>query len=139
MADIKRPAPFPCASCPYRRDVPSGVWSPEEYEKLPRYDNPLPNQPWSAFLCHQGNDRLCSGWVGCHDMDTSLGLRVVLGNGLLSPEDARAAADYECPVPLFESGLDAALHGMAEVTDPSPDARRTIAKLEARRERRGSP
>ena len=24
----------PCSSCPYRKDVPSGVWAHHEYEKL---------------------------------------------------------------------------------------------------------
>lgn len=24
----------PCETCPYRRDVPSGVWSADEYRKL---------------------------------------------------------------------------------------------------------
>ncbi|MFD7961193.1 DUF6283 family protein [Streptomyces zaomyceticus] len=39
------PAPRPCASCPYRRDVPSGVWSRGDYVKLPLYDGPTWTQP----------------------------------------------------------------------------------------------
>jgi hypothetical protein len=35
---INPPAPKPCESCPYRKDVPSGVWSEGEYRKLPQYD-----------------------------------------------------------------------------------------------------
>jgi hypothetical protein len=131
------PSPYPCVSCPYRKDVPSGVWHPDEYLKLPRYDLPTAEQPFGAFFCHQQNGRLCSGWVGCHDMDESMGLRMAASAGLLTPEDVDAALDYECPVELFESGAEAARHGLADVPEPSEQAKRAIDKLERRRERRG--
>lgn len=57
---IKAPAKNPCGSCPYRRDVPSGIWSEEEYDKLPQYDLPTGDQPPNVFLCHQQNGRLRS-------------------------------------------------------------------------------
>lgn len=61
------PSRCPCASCPYRRDVPSGVWAPEEYEKLRRYDAPTMEQPPQVFLCHQKNrdtaNRVGAGWA----------------------------------------------------------------------------
>ncbi|WP_336794377.1 DUF6283 family protein [Gordonia malaquae] len=55
MAKVKvtSPAPRPCESCPYRRDVPSGVWAESEYEKLRAYDAPTGEQPVRLFLCHQ--------------------------------------------------------------------------------------
>nr|WP_280343300.1 DUF6283 family protein [Nocardia neocaledoniensis] len=40
MDKIGPPAPRPCVSCPYRRDVPSGVWDFGEYEKLRGYVPP---------------------------------------------------------------------------------------------------
>lgn len=130
------PKPYPCASCPYRKDVPSGVWHEDEYDKLPDYDRPLPFQPPGAFFCHQQNGALCSGWVGCHDMSENLGLRMAASFGLISPDDFDAALDYESPVELFESGAAAAEHGKREIEVPGEHARRTVAKLEARRERR---
>jgi hypothetical protein len=130
------PAKYPCASCPYRRDVASGVWSPEEYAKLPPYDNATWGQPPGAFFCHQQNGRLCAGWVGCHDMQESLGMRLAVSTGL-SIEDYEAALSYTSPVPLFDSGAEAAAHGMAEVPAPGPKAQRTIRKIEDRRQRRG--
>lgn len=138
MSD-KGPAPWPCASCPYRKDVPSGVWSDEEYDKLPRYDLPTADQPPSVFTCHQGNGRLCSGWVGCHDMLESMGMRMSILHGTLSRADYEAALDYSSPVELFESGEAAAEHGRAEIEIPGAGARRTIDKLDARRRRRGGP
>jgi hypothetical protein len=42
------PTKYPCPSCPYRKDVPSGVWAPEEYDKLPAYDNDTPSHRLSA-------------------------------------------------------------------------------------------
>ena len=47
------PAPRPCDSCPYRQDVPSGIWAASEYAKLPAYDAPTCAQSARLFLCHQ--------------------------------------------------------------------------------------
>lgn len=127
------PAKRPCGSCPYRRDVPSGVWHRSEYEKLPRYDGETWDQPVGAFFCHQQDGHLCAGWVGCHDMEETMALRPPFFqmNGL-EPEDVQAALDYECPVPLFESGQEAADHGMRDLESPSEKAVKTGAKIYAR-------
>lgn len=130
------PARTPCVSCPYRRDVPSGVWVEEEYEKLPRYDGPTAEQPPSAFFCHQRNGRLCSGWCGTHDMEESLALRFAVIAGTIDQEAYEAAVDYESPVPLWDSGEEAARHGMERVADPDEFARVIIDKTQRKRERR---
>jgi hypothetical protein len=125
--DVRPPAPRPCESCPYRRDVPSGVWAPEEYAKLPLYDRPTFEQPPAVFLCHQQDGRVCAGWAGCHDMDESLALRFA-AHGM--PADTLdAIRDHVSPVPLWPSGEAAAAHGLAEVDAPGADAERVIAKL----------
>lgn len=139
MAGNAAPAPHPCSTCPYRRDVPSGVWEAEEYAKLPPYDRPTGDQPPRAFFCHQQNGHLCSGWVGCHDMQESMGLRIGHLAGVLTDEDVDAALDYVCPVPLFSSGAEAAEHGLREALSPGREARRAASKVTARRERRGTP
>jgi hypothetical protein len=113
------------------------VWSEEEYDKLPRYDGPTGDQLPAAFFCHQQNGRLCAGWVGCHDMEESMGLRIAVLAGAVTREGYEAALDYVSPVPLFASGAEAAAHGMAELQDPGLNARRTADKLRARRARRG--
>lgn len=126
---VRPPAPNPCGSCPYRLDVPSGVWSPEEYEKLPVFDDPQNPSAWGLFLCHQQDGRLCAGWTACHDMDENIGLRLAVMSGTMSPEDADAARDYSTPVPIFESGAEAAAHGMREIETPSIGARRVVDRL----------
>lgn len=129
------PAPRPCGSCPYRRDVPSGVWAEDEYEKLPEFDEETARQPHAVFLCHQQDGRLCAGWCGTHDMANSLGLRVAVLTGRVAAEDVDAILDYETDVPLFASGAEAAAHGMAESDAPGEKAVETIVKLERRRGR----
>lgn len=121
----------PCGSCPYRRDVPSGVWAASEYAKLPPYDEPDlgSGQPLTAFLCHQRTGALCAGWVGCHDMQNSIGLRLALAAGIVSEEAYAEALDYVSPVPLFSSGAEAAEHGRREITTPSVQARKVVGKL----------
>jgi hypothetical protein len=123
------PAPRPCASCPYRRDVPSGVWHREEYAKLRRYDAPTGEQPPGVFLCHTAPGRVCAGWAGCHDGVHLLALRFALMLGTMTADDVDATIDYVSPVPLFSSGAQAADHGEAEIADPSVSAVKAMAKI----------
>ena len=127
------PAPRPCTSCPYRQDVPSGVWEASEYDKLRAYDHETWAQPTKVFLCHQNDrgaeqSRVCSGWAGCHDTDHLLALRLAQ----VPPEVAQQVIDYQSPVPLFASGSEAADHGQREIDDPSEEAVE-VAKNVARR------
>lgn len=121
------PAKNPCGSCPYRCDVPAGIWHPDEYAKLPAYDRPTGEQPPSVFLCHQQDGRMCAGWVGHADQSNLLALRL-WGLGA-SVEDIDAVLDYECPVDLFPSGAAAAEHGLSGVEDPDEAAARQIDRL----------
>lgn len=125
MSGLPGPAKAPCVTCPYRRDVPAGIWSANEYEKLPRYDGGTGDQvlagAFGLFFCHQRDQRLCAGWVGCHDMEHNLAVR-------LSPV-APETFDYVSPVPLFESGAEAAAHGLSGVANPSQKARDAVARL----------
>ncbi|MDL4812763.1 DUF6283 family protein [Actinomadura opuntiae] len=131
---LRPPAPRPCASCPYRRDVPSGVWAASEYDKLRRYDAPTFAQPPGVFLCHQQNRdavgaRLCGGWAGVHDGANLLALRIAVADGRLSPEERDAVVGYESPVPLFASGAEAAAHGVAEIAAPGERAVAAMSKI----------
>lgn len=127
------PSRRPCASCPYRRQVPSGVWAAEEYDKLPAYDRPTQMQPAAVFLCHQGDGRICAGWAGTHDMAQSLAIRVAIVTGDLTPETAEAVLAYaetrDRAVELFGTGQEAADHGKAEMIHPSARASRIIDRL----------
>lgn len=132
--EIRPPDKKPCGACPYRRDVPSGIWTAEEYAKLPRYDADTPFQPTKVFLCHliepdDPRSRMCAGWVGCHDADNLLALRMAHLDGLLSPDTVQRAIDYESPLPLFASGAEAAAHGCNDIAHPSQAARRAIDKI----------
>lgn len=132
----KGPAQAPCRSCPYRKDVPSGVWHESEYDKLPPYDGETFEQPHGLFTCHQQDGRMCAGWVGCHDMIESLALRLAVHNDIITEAVYEEALDYVCPVELFESGEEAAKHGKAQISSPDQQARRTIERLERKRDRR---
>lgn len=127
------PAKNPCGTCPYRTDVPSGVWDRTEYEKLPAYDEPTAQQPPGVFLCHQVNGRICAGWAACHDMTQSLGVRLAFLSGDLSSPDFNELCDYTTDVPLHASGRAAADHGMQHIENPTPDAQRSIDKIVRRR------
>lgn len=132
------PAPNPCASCPYRRDVPSGIWAANEYAKLPDYDGPTWTQRAALFLCHQSERdsdqaRLCAGWVGCHGGDELLALRIAGSVGSMTREDVRASMRYTTKVPLFDSGSEAAAHGMRDIEEPGEQASEMIQKIVGRR------
>lgn len=135
--EVRGPAPRPCQSCPYRRDVPSGVWAASEYAKLGAYDRDTAAQPAEMFLCHQNppesaQSRLCAGWVGCHG-DQLLALRLAGARRDLPPEVVRAAMNYISPVPLFESGAAAARHGVRDLVAPGQPASAVIDAIVRRR------
>lgn len=132
MDQVLPPAPNPCGSCPYRRDVPSGIWDKEEYELLPQFDRLTYEQPARIFLCHQQNGRLCSGWAGCHDMINSLGFRIAVSRGDLD----LSVVEYTTSTPLFASGQEARDHGMRDYFMPGSRARNTVSKLLAKRSRK---
>lgn len=134
MSAIKGSAPRPCESCPYRRDVPSGVWSANEYAKLRDYDGETWEQPPGVFQCHQtgpeddGKARLCAGWVGCHGQEL-LALRLAVSRGDVDPE----VMNYHTDVELFGSGTEAAEHGEADIEYPGEEAQALVAKIAANR------
>lgn len=135
--EVGGPAPRPCRSCPYRRDVPSGVWAASEYAKLGAYDRDTAAQPAEMFLCHQNppesaQSRLCAGWAGCHG-DQLLALRLAGARRDLPPEVVRAAMNYISPVPLFESGAAAARHGVRDLVAPGRPASAVIDAIVRRR------
>jgi hypothetical protein len=111
----------PCSSCPYRRDVPSGVWDASEYDKLPGYDGDIGEQieagATGLFFCHRTPGFMCAGWAGCHDTGNLIAYR--LHWRLVDMDNL---LDYVSPVPLFSSGTEAAAHGMRDVEDPGPEA-----------------
>lgn len=119
------PGKAPCVTCPYRRDVPSGLWSPEEYAKLPAYDGDTGEQimkgATGVFLCHSQPGKLCSGWVGCHDMRHNAAVRF--------DQVAETTFTYQSPVPLFTSGAEVAAHGMKDIAAPGREAGRAIKRL----------
>lgn len=121
MPDLPKPPKRPCGSCPYRRDVPSGVWEAEEYAKLVEYDRETWAQPVSLFMCHQRDGCLCGGWVQTHDVANLLALRL----HRVDP----STFDYESDVPCFESGAAAALHGQRDIENPGPEALALMAKI----------
>ncbi|MEU1525350.1 DUF6283 family protein [Nocardia rhamnosiphila] len=131
------PAPRPCSSCPYRRDVPSGVWHGQEYDKLREYDREMPKQPVALFQCHQTDAdsdlrRLCAGWAGCHG-DNLLALRLALIQQRISLAVFEATIGYRSPTPLFASGAEAAEHGQRDIESPGPGAVHAMSKISRRR------
>ena len=118
----------PCSACPYRLDVPSGVWAFTEYEKLRRYDEPTFDQPLAVFVCHATPDHYCSGWAVCH---------TARGNefDLLALRLAGSPTIPEISVELFESGNDAADHGQLEIDHPTRESIRVQHRLLRKYER----
>lgn len=117
-------AKAPCKSCPYRRDVPSGVWAATEYAKLALYDGSMLDQlegGRALFMCHQNDGHLCAGWVGCHGPDNLLALR------LNAVDDS--VWGYVSPVKLFKSGAQAAAHGVRAIARPGTRAIAMIGRL----------
>jgi hypothetical protein len=121
----------PCSSCPYRRDVPSGLWSAHEYDKLYLYDEPTSDQPHGLFMCHATPEFLCNGWAVCHE---NRGHEYEL----FALRIARFSGSVDVPppaVPLFSSGAEAAAHGKAGIEEPSDKTIEVAERLRRKYER----
>lgn len=118
-----KPPKVPCGTCPYRRDVPAGIWHGEEYAKLPAYDRETPLQPTALFMCHQRDGCLCGGWLLTHDRDHLLALRLHARD--LDP----SVWDYSPDIEVYASGAEAAAHGVSGIDNPSAAAQRKIDGL----------
>lgn len=119
MSEIRS---MPCSACPYRQDVPSGLWEAHEYEKLRDYDNPTFAQPMATFGCHATPEHLCHGWAVVH---TSRGNEF----DLLALRFGSHGPVPEAGVPLFASGNEAADWGQRDLDDPSDEALDAMDKL----------
>jgi hypothetical protein len=120
-------APKPCASCPYRKDAPSGLWHRDEYDKLPAYDGEMGEQAIAGaigvFKCHQKDGRLCAGWVAGHGPHNLLAMR------FHAREIDPAVWNYKTDVAVFKSGSAAWRHGMKDMHRPKAKAKRLMRKL----------
>lgn len=114
---------MPCEACPYRRDVPSGVWAFHEYEKLRAYDLPTPAQPYATFACHASPEAHCHGWAVVH-MNRGHDHELVALR--IWPQDGPIPQPV---VPLFRSGNEAADHGQKDIEHPSPEAGVAVERL----------
>jgi len=129
---LQPPVAAPCAECPYRQDVPSGMWSTADYLKLPLYDGETAYQPTRPFRCHKEPTRVCAGWAGCHDGQHLLALRMAVPRGVMTLEDMLATRNYRTDVPLWPSGAAAAVHGLGGVYEPGEEARAAIERYQRR-------
>lgn len=118
----------PCESCPYRKDVPSGVWHEQEYLKLAEYDKETQDQPIGVFLCHAADREktLCRGWVEVHGKQSGekdlLCTRIQIDREFLDVEP--------CGIPLYSSGQEAMEAGLREVDFPSQEAIDLMIKIQ---------
>ena len=126
---LAKPPKVPCGSCPYRRDVPSGIWEEHEYEKLLAYDGDTIDQvekgAFGLFMCHQNDGCLCGGWLLAHDRRHLLALRF----NTVHP----SAFSYAPNVEVFKSGAEAAAHGLRDYEAPSKEALRKMRGIEKSR------
>ncbi len=131
-------SPIPCTTCPYRRDVASGVWHEDEYQKLLAYDRPTSEQPPALFMCHQQTGGLCTGWLQSHaDRDHRFDLLALRINYRKFDESVAKIAVSDPEVLLFKTAAAAAAHGMKEIEKPGRKAKAAIARIVRKRERAG--
>lgn len=114
----------PCASCPYRRDTPAGIWAAEEYRKLPAWDDDY--QP-GVFLCHHTPlidcQTVCRGWIVVHGNNLTARLTAMTGVEL-NAENIKLTKS-----PLYRSGAEACRAGLRGVAKPKTEAKQVIQKL----------
>jgi uncharacterized protein DUF6283 len=133
------PRDRPCATCPYRRGVPAGIWVEHEYGHLEGYEGDTGAQAMAGalavFFCHGTPELVCAGWAAVAGNEDSLALRVAAAQG----HDISAVLAYTTDVPLFASGHEAAEHGRSGISRPGRAARRAVVKVVQARAATGRP
>jgi hypothetical protein len=131
--------PEPCATCPYRRSAPAGLWAAHEYAKLEEYDGTTQEQAvkgaLGVFYCHNTPECVCAGWAAVAGTPESIALRIAAAHG----RDPRPVLRYRTDVPLFASGHEAAGHGRSGIEHPDEDARAAVEKVVKARQATGKP
>ena len=127
----------PCASCPYLKSTPSGVWAAEEYTRLCKYDGDMGSQLMEGgnglFMCHQNNGEettpcMCRGWTDTHGAENLVAICLSLssgGGGSKFPDDLweHSGAD------VYASGQEACDAGMRDIEQPQELAKKTQSLL----------
>ena len=126
MPDIRKES---CTACPYRRDVPSGVWAASEYEKLAEYDKETGEQPVGAFHCHATPEVICHGWTVVHGRQDYAHEPLAFRLWGIDP------TTVEEHTPLFSSGTEACEHGKRDIENPSEEAMAVVERLQGKYER----
>jgi hypothetical protein len=121
VTDIRKES---CTACPYRRDVPSGVWAAQEYDKLAQYDAETGEQPPGAFMCHATPDVHCHGWAVVHGRQDHAHEPLAFRFAGINPDDIPPEG-----VPLFSSGTEACEHGKRDIKNPSEEAKAVVERL----------
>lgn len=115
----------PCASCPYRRDTPPGIWAAEEYRKLPAWDTQFGGN--GVFLCHHTpqieRKTVCRGWLVVHGDNITARLTAMSGVELTEENKKMTVA------PLYRSGAEACKAGLRGVARPPEKAKAVIQKI----------
>ena len=119
-----------CLCCPYRKDVPSGVWAAHEYDKLTDYDKPTGEQPWGPFMCHATPEVYCHGWAVVHGRQPHDREPIAFRFAGIDPEEIPPEG-----TPLFSSGAEAAEHGKRDIDNPSEEAMAVMARLQEKYDR----
>lgn len=124
-------APTPCTTCPYRRDVPSGIWDRSEYEKLPAYDHrDFGESPMAVFHCHQepmiGKPTVCHGWLSVHP--DCIAVRMARFSGLITKEHMAQIPIKPDPKP-YDSGQQAYRAGIKGIRRPGKKAEAAVRGL----------
>jgi len=126
--------PVPCTTCPYRKDVPSGIWDAAEYAKLPAYDRETWSQPPALFMCHQQTGGLCTGWLQSHaNREHAYDLLALRVASNLDCKAVSQVALSEPTVPLFRTGKAAAAHGMKAINRPGKRAQEAMKRITRKR------
>ncbi len=117
-----------CNTCPYLKSTPSGVWAPEEYTKLAEYDEKPGEIPVLAtFCCHQQNatgvPTVCRGWLSVHRDSVAVRLACLQGELDIGQVPQKPEPEY------YASGTEACEAGIADIEDPSPEARQKVTSL----------
>lgn len=89
----------PCNNCPYRKDAPLKLWSPDEFAQLLENDAAIFG---NVYGCHKNNGSICVGYLIDQDRRRfpNINLRMMLSRLQI---DRKYLDQLKSPAPMYSS------------------------------------
>lgn len=104
-------AKIPCAECPWRRDVPTGKFTPERFRLLAHTAYDVARKVFGCHMSKEDDEFACAGFLlqsSAHNLSVRMALT-----------ESNFIADVRSPYPLYATYREMAIANGVRCDDPA--------------------